>query len=60
MTIIRPAAPPYPEGGFFFQLCLPRAAATRLRGHTILPALPPTARWVGEAGGREAAEEPSK
>ena len=46
MAVIRPAQPPF-AGGLFLRLCLkPKDAARLLRGHELLAALLPQARWV--------------
>jgi len=51
MAVIRPSAAPY-SPGMFFQFVLPPIAMARLHASPLLPALLPTARWVGgNAGG---------
>lgn len=50
MAVIRPSAAPFTPG-LFFQFVLPPAAMARLRALPLLPALLPTARWVGANNG---------
>lgn len=50
MAVIRPSAAPFTPG-LFFQFVLPPAAMARLRALPLLPALLPTARWVGAYNG---------
>lgn len=50
MAVIRPSAAPFTPG-LFFQLVLPPAAMDALRASPLLPALLPTARWVGAYNG---------
>jgi hypothetical protein len=44
-VVIRAAEPPY-SPGVLAQICLPSAAAARLRAHEVVN-LMPRARWVG-------------
>ena len=48
MSVVRPAAAPYSDG-LFVSMCLPRKASAVLRGHALLAALLPGARWVGSS-----------